>query len=61
MQDKLIKAFQAETTAGRANYLIDAISEEGSHDQAPDSILHTTNEVGLASVRSIVSFRRGSF
>jgi len=36
MQDSLIKALNAKTPQGRANYLIDAIAEEGFRDQTLD-------------------------
>ncbi|MDA4123922.1 MAG: hypothetical protein OK438_00535 [Thaumarchaeota archaeon] len=49
MQDKLLKALDAKTPQGRANYLIDVIVEEGLHDQVLDSILHGINEVGVAN------------
>ncbi len=48
MQDKLIKALNAKTPQGRANYLIDAIAEEGFQHQVLDLILHGINEVGFA-------------
>ncbi len=48
MQQKLTKALTAKTAQGRANYLIDAVAEEGFHDQVLDSILHGINEVGFA-------------
>ncbi len=47
MADKLGKALNAKTPQGRYNYLIDAIAEEGFHDQVLDSILHGINEVGF--------------
>ena len=48
MANKLIKALNAKTPQGRANYLIDAVAEEGFHDPILDSILHGLNEVGFA-------------
>jgi hypothetical protein len=48
MADKLVKALNAKTPQGRANYLIDAIAEEGFDDPLLDSILHGINEVGFA-------------
>jgi hypothetical protein len=48
MADKLVKALNAKTPQGRANYLIDAFAEEVMHDPLLDSILHGLNEVGLA-------------
>ncbi len=47
MADKLAKALYAKTPQGRYNYLIDAVAEEGFHDEVLDSILHGINEVGL--------------
>jgi hypothetical protein len=47
MQEKLIKALNAKTPRGRANYLIDLVAEEGFHDPLLDSILHGINEVGF--------------
>ncbi len=47
MQDKLLKALQAKTTAGRANYLIDAIAEEGLGDYELDALLHAFVDLGL--------------
>ena len=46
--DKLVKALQAKTPQGRANYIIDAFAEEYMHDPLLDSILHALNEVGFA-------------
>jgi hypothetical protein len=48
MADKLVKALNAKTPQGRANYFIDAFAEEVMHDPLLDSILHGLNEVGLA-------------
>ena len=48
MLDKLIKALNARTPQGRANYLIDLVAEEGLHDPALDALLHALNEVGFA-------------
>ena len=48
MQNKLIKALNAKTPQGRANYVIDAFAEEYMHDPLLDSILHGLNEVGFA-------------
>jgi len=47
MADKLLKALQAKTPQGRANYVIDAFAEELMHDPVLDSILHGLNEVGF--------------
>ena len=44
----MLKALNAKTSQGRANYLIDAFAEEGLHEQLLDSILHVLNEVGFA-------------
>jgi hypothetical protein len=48
MADKLVKALNAKTPRGRANYVIDAFAEEYMHDPVLDSILHGLNEVGFA-------------
>ncbi len=48
MADKLVKALNAKTPQGRANYVIDAVAEEGLHDPVLDAILHGLNEVGFA-------------
>jgi hypothetical protein len=48
VQDKLIKALNAKTPQGRANYVIDAFAEEVMHDPLLDSILHGLNEVGFS-------------
>ena len=48
MADKLIKALNAKTPRGRANYVIDAFAEEYMHDPLLDSILHGLNEIGFA-------------
>ena len=48
MANKLLKALQAKTPQGRANYVIDAFAEEYMHDRVLDSILHGLNEVGFA-------------
>ena len=48
MANKLLKALQAKTPQGRANYVIDAFAEELMHDPVLDSILHGLNEVGFA-------------
>jgi len=48
MANKLLKALQAKTPQGRANYVIDAFAEEYMHDPVLDSILHGLNEVGFA-------------
>ncbi len=47
MQDKLLKAMQAKTTAGRANYLIDAVAEEWLGDYELDALLHAFVDLGL--------------
>jgi len=43
-----VKAMNAKTPRGRANYVIDAFAEEYMHDPILDSILHGLNEVGFA-------------
>ena len=48
MADKLVKALNAKTPRGRANYVIDAFAEEYMHDPVLDSIVHGLNEVGFA-------------
>lgn len=48
MQEKLFKALTAKTPRGRANFVIDAIADEGLHDAVLDSILHGLNEVAFA-------------
>ena len=47
MREKLLKALQAKTTAGRANYLIDAIVEEGLGRKDLDAVLHAFVDLGL--------------
>ena len=48
MADKLVRALNAKTPQGRANYVIDAFAEEYMHDPLLDSILHGLSEVGFA-------------
>ena len=48
MADKLVKAMNAKTPQGRANYVVDAFAEEYMHNPVLDSILHSLNEVGFA-------------
>jgi hypothetical protein len=47
MQDKLVKAFQAKTMAGKANYLVDALAEEGLRNCDLDFVLHGLVDLGL--------------
>jgi hypothetical protein len=47
MQDKLVKAFQAKTMAGKANYLVDALAEEGLRNYDLDLVLHALVDLGL--------------
>jgi hypothetical protein len=47
MQDKLVKAFQAKTMAGKANYVVDALAEEGLRNYDLDFVLHAIVNLGL--------------
>ncbi len=58
MEDKLLKAMQAKTTAGRANYLIDAVAEEWLRDYDLDALLHAFVDLGLTDGTDAQKFKR---
>ena len=47
VQYKLLKALQAKTIAGKANYLTDAIAEEWLGNYDLDTLLHAVIDLGL--------------